>query len=95
MSRLEHGIGITPVLLRHAFHCLQKGIGSHPVDPPFDAFYDEVVVSELYPWSSPTGDLPSQGGFSVEFRRQGERVRWVEFACRYVGGGGPPILKEV
>jgi hypothetical protein len=31
----------------------------------------------------------------VEFRRAGKRIRWVEFACRDVGGGGEPIIREV
>jgi hypothetical protein len=88
MTRSEHRLGLTPVFKRYAFHYLKKGLGSHAVEPPYDQFYDEVVVRMLYDWCAPAGaDVPPQGGFIVEFRYQGERIRWAEFGCRYTGGG--------
>lgn len=98
MSRSEHRLGLTPVLQRHAWHYLKKGLGSHAVLPPYDAFYDEVVVRELYEWHSPAvprEDMPPAGGIVVEFKRMGQRVRWVEFGCRFIGGGGESILNEI
>jgi len=92
--KTEHRLGITPVLKRLAFFYLKKGVGSHAIESPF---YDEVLVRELYSWHSPDGqsNLPPQGGMVVEFFWLGERVRWVEFGCHYIGGGGEPILKEL
>ena len=93
MSKVEHLIGVTPVLKRLAFHYLKKGVGSHAIDH-FN--YDEVVVAELYDWCTPNEKTtPPQGGMVVEFRRLGQRVRWVEFGCHYIGGGGESIIREV
>lgn len=91
----DHSIGITPMLRRFAFSYLLKGEGSHAVLPPFDAFYDEIVVRKLYDWIAPVGDVPPQGGAAVEFWKKGRRVRWVEFGVRQIGGGGDLILQEV
>lgn len=96
MTRAETRLGLTPVFKRLAFYYLKKGIGSHAVDPPYDEFYDEVVVRELYEWHSPNdAALPPQGGLVVEFRAAGERVRWVEFGCHATGGGGTPMIREI
>lgn len=93
MSRVEHKLGITPILKRLAYHYLLKGVGSHAIE---HHVYDEVVVRELYDWHSPSDKkMPPQGGIVVEFRRLGERVRWVEFGCHYIGGGGESIIREV
>lgn len=93
MNRTDHKLGLTPVLKRVAFHYLLKGKGSYPSELPA---YDQVVVRSLYDWITPTNDeLPSQGGVVVEFMRGGKRIRWVEFGCRVVGGGGEPVLREV
>lgn len=81
------------MLKRMAFHYLLKGKGTYPSESPS---YDQVVVRSLYDWVTPQDDnLPSQGGVVVEFMREGKRVRWVEFGCRVVGGGGAPIVREV
>lgn len=92
--KVEHRLGITPVLKRLAWFYAKKGVGSHAIEHPV---YDEVVVRELYDWHAPEGrpDLPPQGGLVVEFVRVGQRVRWVEFATRYAGGGGDDILREL
>ena len=88
MTRSEHRLGLTPVFKRLAFRYLGKGLGSHAVEPPYDQFYDEVVVRMLYDWCVPADvAVPPQGSFIVEFRFQGEKVRWAEFGCRYTGGG--------
>ncbi len=92
MSRTEHKLGLSPVLKRLAFFYLKMGIGSHSIDHPV---YDEVQVEELYDWHVPENrDLPPRGGLVVVFMRQNQRVRWVEFSCGFVGGGGAPIMRE-
>ena len=82
---------------RLAWFYLKRGLGSHAVLPPYDQHYDEIVCRELYEWHSPDGqsNLPPQGGMVVEFFWLGERIRWVEFGCHYIGGGGEPILREL
>jgi hypothetical protein len=93
MSRLDHKLGLTPMLKRRAFHYLQRGIGRYESDHPA---YDSIVVKSLYDWQTPTDDsVPGQGAMVVEFHKDGKRVRWVEFGCRIVGGGGEPIVREV
>lgn len=93
MNRIEHKLGLTPVFKRLAFNYLQRGIGEHPIVHPQ---YDKVMVRSLYDWKSPVDEsVPSQGGVVVEFFRAGMRVRWVEFGCRVIGGGGEPIIHEV
>lgn len=90
-SRTEHLLGLTPVLWRAAFYFLRRGVGDHPTDV---LGYDLVRVRVLYDWVVPDG-APGQGGFVVEFWRGGEKIRWVEFGCRAIGGGGDPIIREV
>lgn len=91
--KVEHKLGLTPVLKRLAWHYLQKGIGSHAIE---HHVYDEVIVKQLYDWHAPENrDLPEQGGMVVAFMRVGERVRWVEFGVRFTGGGGESIIREV
>lgn len=91
-ARSDHAIGLTPLLKRQAFHFLLKGAGEHvPIDPA----YDRVVVRTLYDWKVPPDEsAPGQGGVIVEFWRLGQRVRWIEFGCRVIGGGGPPTLRS-
>lgn len=93
MTRIEQRLGINAVLKRLAFYYLQKGVGSHAIE---HHTYDEVVVAVLYDWHTPDEKkMPPQGGMVVEFRRLGQRIRWVEFGCHYTGGGGEDILREV
>lgn len=81
------------MLKRRAFHYLQRGVGRFESDHPA---YDVVVVKPLYDWKMPQDDsIPGQGGMVVEFHKDGRRVRWVEFGCRVIGGGGEPIVREV
>lgn len=89
-AKVEHKLGLTPVLKRLAWYYLRKGLGSHAIEHPL---YDEVIVRDLYDWHTPDDEaLPPQGGLVVEFMALGERVRWVEFGCRFVGGGGAAIV---
>lgn len=91
MGKIENRLGLSPVLKRLAFHYLKMGVGSHSIDHPV---YDEVRVVELYDWHTPRAkDIPPRGGLIVEFCRGGERVRWVEFGCSFIGGGGTPITR--
>jgi hypothetical protein len=93
MPRVDHRLGLTPMLKRWAFHYMQRGVGTHASEHPA---YDSVVVKPLYDWKSPADEsIPGQGGMVVEFHKDGKRVRWVEFGCRVIGGGGEPIVREV
>lgn len=81
------------MLKRRAFHYLLRGVGTYVSDHPA---FDTVVVKPLYDWKAPPDEaIPGQGGAVVEFHKDGKRVRWVEFGCRVVGGGGDPIVREV
>lgn len=91
-AKIEHLLGLTAPLKRLAFYYLKKGVGEHLCE---HGDYDKVVVRELYSWTSPSPDVPAQGGIVVEFHTAGKRVRWVEIACRDVGGGGNAIMREV
>lgn len=92
-TRADHAIGLTPLLKRQAFHFLLKGAGEHA---SIDPVYDKVMVKILYDWqASVDADVPSQGGVTVEFWQGGQRVRWVDFGCRVIGGGGPPTLRPI
>ena len=83
----DHSIGITPMLRRFAFSYLLKGEGSHAVLPPFDAFYDEIVVRKLYDWIAPVGDVPPQGGAAVEFWKKANAIRKsAELEAKIAGG---------
>ncbi len=89
---IEHLLGLTPMLKRLAWSYIKKGIGRHE---SMSHEFDEVRVRELYDWHSPTNAMPPQGGLVVEFMLNGERRKWVEFGCHYIGGGGEPYIKEV
>ncbi len=91
-ARVDHKLGLTPMLKRLAFHYLQRGVGQYASEHPA---YDIVHVKALYDWKTPSDDIPGQGGMVVEFHKDGKRVRWVEFGCRVIGGGGEPIVREV
>lgn len=86
MTKEDSRLGLTPILKRLAYSFLCKGLGRHPIN---HAVYDMVEVSELYPWK-PNPEDPDEygGGVCVSFFRAGRRIRWVEFAIRYGGGGG-------
>ena len=92
-AKVDHRLGLTPMLKRLAFSYLQRGVGTYPSEHPA---YDSVVVRSLYDWKTPSDpELPSQGGLVVEFHRAGRRIRWCEFGCRVIGGGGEPIVRDV
>lgn len=93
MTNIESRIGLTPVLKRLAFSFLCKGFGRHPID---HILYDEVEVSELYPWQTNPERTDEYGaGVQVTFFKSGEKVRWIEFAVRFSGGGGNPAIFQV
>jgi hypothetical protein len=90
MKDVEIKLGLTPILKRLAYSCLTKGFGRHSIN---HAVYDEVDVAELYPWvPNPAQDGEHGAGIRITFLRKGQKVRWVEFSVRDVGGGGDPTL---
>jgi len=89
-DRLSRRVGVTPILLRHAWEYLQKGIGTHYIQHPI---YDNVVVEELYPWR--ILEELGQGSIRVRFNKGNKTVRYVEMACRFSGGGSSEVISEV
>ena len=86
MGQSDVRLGLSNIVKRLAYHYLGKGIGTHKIE---HTVYDEVVVSEFDEWKENPLDLSEHGaGIRVEFRRQGKRVRWVEFRVHTAGGGG-------
>lgn len=95
MTKTETKLGLTNILKRLAYSYLTKGFGKHPIDHDV---YDEVEVEQLYPWMPnpvESGNPEHGAGIKVTFYRKGERVRWVEFSIRAVGGGGNPSVFRV
>lgn len=83
-------VGVTPVLIRLAWDCLKKGVGTHYID---HKDFDNVVVSEMYPWSVVYNE--GQAALKVAFRKGKDTLRYVEFGVRGVGAGGPPGISCV
>jgi hypothetical protein len=85
--------GITPYVLRLAAYYAAMGVGLYA--PRGYAWFDEVAVRELMPWT--TGETPTQSTqiLVVEFMHDKRRVRYVEFALTPAGWGGEPIVKLV
>jgi len=97
VSQTEVRLGLTPITKRLAYHFLCRGVGKYTLtDHPQ---YDSAEVTELYPWApNPTnpGSLDDYaGGLKVVFYKNGERVRFVEFNTRCVGGGGREAVRLV
>jgi len=93
MTKAETRMGITPILQRLAYYYLCHGFGEHTIN---DWPYDKVIVREMYPWrSSPNDPHDYQGGIVVEFYKNDQRERYVEFAVRRVGAGGHDAIKIV
>lgn len=93
LSNVETRLGLTNILKRLAYSYLVKGFGRHSIQ---HGIYDEVEVSELYPWKQNPVQTGEHGaGISVAFLRQGKKVRWVEFSVRDIGGGGDPAVFSV
>jgi hypothetical protein len=93
MTTVESRLGLTNILKRLAYAYLTKGFGRHQITHDV---YDEVDVSELYPWvPNPTCAEEHGAGIKVTFLRNGKKVRWVEFSVRDVGGGGDPTIFSI
>jgi len=94
MSRSEIILGLTPILKRVAHYYLKLGFGTyHPANHPH---YDTVVVRELYEFGeNPRVPGEFAGGTVVEFYRKNAKVKWVEFRCQVVGGGGEAVIKRI
>lgn len=94
MSKAETILGLTPMQKRMAHYYLCLGYGEYvPQDHPW---YDKVVVRELYAFTeNPRKGGEHAGGAIVEFFREGNRIKWVEFRCQVVGGGGEAVIRRV
>lgn len=86
----EVRLGLTKPFIRLAYYYLTRGFGSYQIQ---HAIYDTVEVQSLYELKSNPEDESELGaGIRVTFCQQGQKVRWVEFAIRYSGGGGKPTI---
>lgn len=95
MTKTETKLGLTNIIKRLAYSYLTRGFGKYKIDHDI---YDEVEVSALYSWMpNPVrgGSAEHGAGIKVTFYREGQRVRWVEFSVRDVGGGGDPSVFRV
>lgn len=93
MSDIETRLGLTNVLKRLAYSFLCEGFGRRKID---HNLYDEVEVSELYPWKANPECTDEHGaGIKVTFFRDGKRIRWVEFGVRFAGGGGDESIFRI
>ena len=96
MSRTETLLGLNPAFQRIAYYYLRLGDGVYTPDGGNHPHYDKVVVRELYEFKeNPRVEGERSGGIIVEFFKDEQRIRWVEFRCQVVGGGGEPIIKRV
>jgi hypothetical protein len=89
-SSTARKLGLTPILVRLAWSFVLKGGGTHYIE---HKDFDNVVVSELYAWT--TLDSEGQAGMKVEFRVRREVIKTVEFGARVIGGRGNPIVRQV
>ena len=86
----ETQLGLTNIFKRLAYSYLTRGLGRHPIQHDV---YDEVEVAPLYDWRPNPHNQDEYGaGIKVTFFRQKQRIRWVEFAVRFTGGGGDPAI---
>ena len=94
MTTTETRLGLTPILKRLAFYYITLGFGQHKIDHPE---YDIVKVKELYPWApNPQKEGDDYGaGVLVEFYRNAQRIRFIEFSIRFSGGGGEQAVKLI
>lgn len=93
MTNIETKLGLTNIFKRFAYSFIAKGFGRHPIEHDV---YDEVEVSELYPWQTNPERTDEYGaGVQVTFYREGKRIRWAEFGIRFVGGGGDQAIFKV
>jgi len=87
-------LGLTPAFLRIAHYYLCLGYGTYrPLNHPH---YDRVVVRPLYEFmENPAIPGEYAGGTIVEFFFGVRRVKFVEFRCQVVGGGGESVAQPV
>lgn len=96
MSHTERLIGLTPVIKRVAYYYLRLGEGEYVPDGGKHPHYNKIVVRELYEFKeNPVVEGEHSGGMVVEFYKDDRRIRWVEFRCQVIGGGGDAIIKRV
>lgn len=94
MTRAETKLGLTPITKRLAYYFVCCGVGRYAmIDHPH---YDEAIVKELYPWNpNPQNENEYGAGLCVTFYRNNEKIRYVEFNIRCVGGGGQEAICRI
>jgi len=90
----ERRLGLTPAFKRTAYYYLCVGVGEYK--PQGHAHYDRVVVRLLYEMmENPMVAGEHAGGLVVEFFLGLYRVKFVEFRCQVVGGGGESVAQPI
>lgn len=94
MNKHETLLGLTPAFQRIAYYYLRLGEGVYTPDNGRHPHYDKVVVRELYEFRE-NPQIPNErsGGMIVEFFKNTQRIRWLEFRCQVVGGGGERVIR--
>lgn len=96
MNKLETLIGLTPAFQRIAYYYLRLGEGVYVPDNGQHPHYNKIIVRELYEFhENPLVSNERSGGLIVEFFKDDRRIRWIEFRCQVVGGGGVPMIKRI
>lgn len=91
MSKEDHRIGITPIVIRRAAYYLTLGVGEYYPNHPH---FDRVTVERLYDITpNSDNDMEWSMGMVVSFWQGPHKTRWIEFGCKTTGAGGDSILK--
>ena len=85
-----HKVGVTPTVVRLAWHYAMKGEGVHYIE---HSYFDNVRVSRLYDWTCINGI--GRGGVKVTFNKGRETIRYVELGVETIGAGGAPVVSLV
>ena len=83
-----HRVGVTPTVVRLAWHYAIKGVGTHYIE---HSYFNNVKVETLYDWTSV--NQVGRGGLRVNFRKGKEVIRYVELGVETIGAGGKPLVE--
>ena len=90
----ERRLGLTPAFKRTAYYYLCLGIGEY--HPEGHAHYNRIIVRPLYEFmANPAVADEHAGGIIIEFFDGLYRVKFVEFRCQVVGGGGESVAQLI
>jgi len=96
MTKFLHSIGITPLLIRRAFHELKSRLEFPGIRNLKSAQYDKINVEILRDWS-PLPDSPEvySANIAVQFIENSRVTRQVEFTVLLGGAKGDDLLQAI